>query len=452
MSVNKIFIERALYPAMEALKGNRVRQYLAEMKQTQYMTKDEIQAIQNARLKKLLHTCVASVPAYQNLHISDDDIEKDPFSVLRQIPILKKGDFQKNPTLFINTEYDKSLMIPNSTGGSTGEPLKFFMDRYDVEHYEAARWRGLLWHGITFGSRSVMIWGNPIELSTNKQMVARFKDNFLKNRTIISAYDLTQNEVNKYISFLNRYQPEYIYGYATALYTFAQLLLPIKEKLKLRNIKAAVSTSETLHDYQREVIREAFGCPVANEYGARDAGILAYECPCGNLHITAENVIFEVVDPITYEPVPDGQSGVVITTDLNNLAMPRLRYLLGDTATLSVKQDCPCGVTLPIVESLDGREDTIFKLADGKLVHGNFINQLSRKYKSIAQFQLIQTDIHHATLKLVMKESLDRTEITPFKEDIMEFLPGVTIDVKIVSKIAPSRSGKIRYSMRDFDL
>ena len=84
--------------------------------------------------------------------------------------------------------------------------------------------------------------------------------------------------------------------------------------------------------------------------------------------------------------------------------------------------------------------------------HGNFINQLSRKYKSIAQFQLIQTDIHHATLKLVMKESLDRTEITPFKEDIMEFLPGVTIDVKIVSKIAPSRSGKIRYSMRDFDL
>ena len=172
--------------------------------------------------------------------------------------------------------------------------------------------------------------------------------------------------MTQYVRFLNRYQPEYLYGYASALETFARLMEPSREKLRLKHLKAVVSTSETLSDLRRQSIGDTFACPVLNEYGARDAGILGYECRCGHLHITAENCILEVVDPVTLEPAAPGQSGLVVTTDLNNLAMPRLRYLLGDTATLSPEAKCPCGITLPTIQSLDGRGGCDFRAAGWK--------------------------------------------------------------------------------------
>ena len=100
-------------------------------------------------------------------------------------------------------------------------------------------------------------------------------------------------------------------------------------------LKAVVSTSETLEPWQAELLEKVFRCPVANEYGARDAGILAYTCPQGGIHITAENCIIEVLDPVTHEPLPDGQSGLLAITDLTNFVQPRLRYLLGDIGTIS---------------------------------------------------------------------------------------------------------------------
>lgn len=451
MSVNKFLIEKLLYPAMEYGKGNRIRAYLREMKQTQYASLETLHILRETRLKQLLHAYVAGVPAYQNLGITDEDIEKDPWAVFRAIPILKKSAFQNDPQRFLNTKYDRSRLILNVTGGSTGEPVKFFMDRYTVEHYEAARWRGLSWWGITPGSRSVMIWGNPIELSQEQQHSARWKDHLLKNRTILSAYDLTEENVTQYVRFLNRYQPEYLYGYASALETFARLMEPSREKLRLKHLKAVVSTSETLSDFRRQSIGDTFACPVLNEYGARDAGILGYECRCGHLHITAENCILEVVDPVTLEPAAPGQSGLVVTTDLNNLAMPRLRYLLGDTATLSPKAECLCGVTLPTIQSLDGREDAIFELPDGKLVHGNFVNQLSRKYHTIRQFQLIQTSVDRAELRVVICEQGMPKEVEAFRRDVAGFMPGVEVKAVVVPRIEPSKSGKFRYSIRQFD-
>ena len=104
--------------------------------------------------------------------------------------------------------------------------------------------------------------------------------------------------------------------------------------------------------WQEDLIARVFDCPVANEYGARDAGILAYTCPSGGIHITAENCIIEVLDPVTYEPVPNGQSGMLAITDLTNYVQPRLRYMLGDMGTLST-EECCCGRRLPLVPIIE---------------------------------------------------------------------------------------------------
>lgn len=148
-NMTKLFIEKALYPMMESRKGNRVRQYYKELQASQHFDSQKLRELQRTRLETLLLTAVKSVPAYKNM-LTETSIRDDPFSALQQIPVLKKNDFRTDPARYLNVDYPKNQLIPNKTGGSTGEPLSFYMDRYAVEHYEAARWRGLSWYGITF--------------------------------------------------------------------------------------------------------------------------------------------------------------------------------------------------------------------------------------------------------------------------------------------------------------
>ncbi len=449
MDIVKVFIESILYPAMEVKNGNRTRRYTKELIETQSYNSGELHSLQREKLIKLLNNCLHNVPAYKDIPLTSSEIEHDPYAALEKFPLLSKREFIKDPDIYLSTTANKAGLIPNATGGSTGEPVKFYMDRYDVEHYEAARWRGLSWAGITPGSRSIMIWGNPIELDAQKQKKVYFKDKWLKNRIVISAYTLSPSQIDEYLQVINRFKPEYIYGYASALYTFASMMNSNSKKVDI-NLKAVVSTAETLHDFQRDEIAQAFQCPVLNEYGARDAGILAYSCPENNMHISSENVIIEILDPITLMPCEANRSGLVATTDLNNLSMPRLRYLLGDLATLS-DEKCQCGINLPLITSIDGRQDDMLQMPDGTLVHGNFVNQLTRKRKSIEKFQLIQKDANTAILNVVLNSEYDN-DIDAFVYDINEIIPGVTVTVNIVDQIPAGKSGKFRYAIRDFDL
>lgn len=449
-ALQKLLIESLVYPLMERFRRNRVRQYFAALKKSEALPPDALLALQRSRLQALLLDCVQHVPAYRACGLTETEITSDPFAALRRLPVLEKTTLQQHPEQYLNEACDPAARIANVTGGSSGQPLHFFMDRPQVEQYEAARWRGLSWWGISFGSRCAMLWGNPIELQKNEQLRVRLRERLLKNRVILSAYQLSSAACARYVRFLNRYQPEYLYGYAGALAAFAALIEENGLQLRLHALKVVVSTSETMTDAQRAQVEAVFGVPVAYEYGARDAGILAFTCPEGTLHLASENAVFELLDPITLQPVRPGERGLLAVTDLCGRTMPRLRYLLGDTAVFS-SAACSCGRTLPALARLDGREEALFLLPDGTLVHGNIICQLARRYTSIAQYQLIQTDVHNVVLQLVQTQP-DACALTALYSELCRALPGVHIRVKLTRRIAPLPSGKTPYAMRLFPL
>ncbi len=444
MDLVKFWIEHLVYPLMERKNGNKIRAYIKELQGTQSLSAEDLHKLQTEKLAKLLKCCKESVPAYADIELTDD-----PWETLANIPPLLKKVFQKTSETHVNTAFPKEKLIPNTTGGSTGEPTRFFMDRFDVEHYEAARWRGLSWWGITPGSRSILVWGNPLELNANQQKAYRRKEKWLKNRQFIPAYELSPERVGEYVKLIDSYRPEYLYGYSSSLYSLASMMKAAGKFPKLR-LKAVLSTSETLHPYQKELIEEVFSCAVINEYGARDAGILAYACKKGHLHITAENALIELVDPKTYQPVAPGESGLVVVTDLNNFAQPRLRYVLGDMATARM-EPCDCGVTLPCLERVDGREDDMLVRGDGTLIHGHAISHLTRKRSTIAKFKIVQTDRGHADL-VVMQTKDDPADYDAFVADVRETMSGVEVTAKKVDEIPPEKSGKTRYAIRAFPL
>ena len=326
--LQKLLIEHVIYPSMERFKGNQVRAKLHCFQLSEHLSNEEIKALQTEKLSKLLLYCLKYVPAYRSLNLPVEEIRHSPMQCLySRIPLLRKSVFQAEPESYLSDDVNVAELILNRTGGSTGEPVRFYMTREQVESYEAARWRGLSWYHITPGSRSVMIWGNPIELTQSAQRKYLFRERFLKNRIIISAYQLSSSTIREKVTQIESYKPEYIYGYASALAAFAKMMLKADIQIQWK-LKVIVSTAETLTETQKAILESVFGCPVANEYGARDAGILAYSCPEGRLHISAENILIEVLDPITLRPLPVGGTGLLAVTDLNNFAQPRLRYLL----------------------------------------------------------------------------------------------------------------------------
>ncbi len=452
MDFVKGMIEHGVYPAMELIKGNHIRKNLKELRQSERLAPEELRRLQEEKLKKLLLHCIQHVPAYRPYQSLKPLILKDPAAALREIPFATKEDLRVHGDEHISDDRSKESLIPNHTGGSTGEPLQFYMDRYMVEYYEAARWRGLSWWGITPGSRSVMVWGNPIELSANEQKKHQRKERWLKNRITISAYDLSPDRLEEILRTIDSFRPEYLYGYATALAALAEMMRRQGKRLRFRP-KAIVSTSETLHDWQKQLLEEVFLCGVANEYGARDAGILAYSCPQGGLHLTAENAWIEFVDPVTGEAVAPGKTGTVVVTDLNNFCAPRLRYQLKD---LSGWADgaCGCGRGLPLILPVEGREDSMLQRVDGSLVHGHAFYHIARGHLEIRQYQIQQDAPESATLRVVLDEDGKggKEAAEAFLAEAKELLPGTEIRLELCGAIPKSASGKERYAIRSFPL
>ena len=450
MDLNSIMIRRFLFPAMEKFKGNNIQKNIAHLKHSQSLTKHELEILQKFKLKKLLLYCVDHVPAYSSYQSLKREIERDPLQALHRFPVLTKQAFRQRSSDYVSSLMDEASLIPNRTGGSTGEPVKFYIDRHTVEYYEAARYRGLSWWNIQIGERCAMIWGSPIELRENKKLSYKLKERFLKNRIVIPAYDLNPDSLHVYIDTLNQFRPSYLYGYASSLYLLAKLML--RKSIFLNFIpKAVLSTSETLYDFQREAIEEAFKCTTINEYGARDGGILAYQCPEKNMHLTQENAYIEIVDVHTKTPVEHGESGLVLVTDLNNFAMPRLRYELGDVAALSAKQ-CSCGIQLPLLEKIEGREDDIFVTPKGNYVHGHLFNHIARNLDGIQQFQAIQHSKTDITLKIVKNEQFTDKQIQHFRNEILKSIGDIHLQVEFVNEIPRTQSGKTRYTFREFPL
>ncbi|MCL2747230.1 MAG: phenylacetate--CoA ligase family protein, partial [Oscillospiraceae bacterium] len=372
MDFVKPIMKTFVYPMMRLRRGNRTLQYLKELKDSEKAPPSQLAGLQRDLLEKLLDTCVNRTSAYRLPEGTDDGSLPKRW---KSIAPLSREVFRAHPEKYLARGVKREHLIPASSGGSTDAPLKFVLDKYTVEHYEAARWRGLSWWGITPTDRSVMLWSSPVELDAAAGKYHRRREKWLKNRVVIPARALNEASLPLHIKFLNRYRPVYFYGFPSALYLFATLMEAAGAQLSFQP-KVVVSTAEMLFDFQRETISRVLGCPVANEYCTKEAGLLAFECPRGGLHISCENVLLEALDPLAFKPMPLGEQGVLAATDLNNLSMPRPRFLVGDIISLS-SAACPCGRALPLLGSIEGRLGDMLVARDGSFVHGGEMVRLS---------------------------------------------------------------------------
>jgi phenylacetate-CoA ligase len=433
----KLFRYGVYYPVVYS-RGQRVPEYVRKFKQSQYLASEALANLQERKLARLLQHASRTVPYYRDKNrVSGFETARD--WLMDFAPVTKREIISEE--LAFRSNVPSWFLTPRTTGGSTGEPMTVWKTREAMAHELAATWRAYSWAGVEMGDRQARFWGVPN--GRFARMRARSID-FIANRCRLSAFSFDENDLADYLRRIKIFQPRYFYGYASLLDGFAQFVL--SNNAQVPPLQAVISTSEILTAPMRARMEAAFQCRVFDEYGCGELGSVAHECQSGRLHFMAENMLVEVFDGDV--PLGPGQKGELVITELNNLAMPLIRYRTGDMAVLSTEQ-CPCGIRLPLIENVAGRAYDTIKNSKGKSFHPEFFLYLVEDAKrlglGIQAAQFIETSPLHLKVRIVAG-SLAIEKIERFLQEklIDGFDASVQVEVDQVERIEREASGKMR--------
>jgi phenylacetate-CoA ligase len=290
------------------------------------------------------------------------------------------------------------------------------------------------------GSPEIALWGSPIE--TGKQDTVRNLRDRLLNSLLLSAFDLGEAALARHAQALLRFRPRKLFGYASALYLLAGYIERKLAAPRPSGLRVVFTTAEPLYDFQRATIQSVFGCPAAVEYGCRDAGLIANECPAGGLHVPSEG--------ITVETLPEDGSdadgrGEIVVTNAYSFAMPMIRYRTGDIGSLATGA-CGCGRNLPRLGAVEGRRTDFLVTPEGRVMHALAAIYVLRELPGLRQFQVVQECADLVRVSLVTEPGFTRDTSEQAAAGLKRLLGhGVTVDVQVVSEIPPAASGKHRY-------
>ncbi len=429
-----------LFPLHERLKGHDSIARLKALESSQWWTAEELDEHRLVRLKALCGYAGRHVPYYRSLfrQMGFDPAAMTGLSDMQWLPLLTKPLIRANE---LKSELAGPLKRYN-TGGSSGEPLIFHMGRERISHDVAAKRRATRWWRVDIGDPEIVVWGSPIELGTQDRL-RLVRDKLLRSR-LLPAFDMSPARLDSFVREIRAYRPRMIFGYPSALAHLVRHAKASGLRLDDLGVRVAFVTSEMLYDRQRSQISKAFGCPVANGYGGRDAGFIAHECPAGGMHISAEDIIVEIVDA-KGRLLPPGQSGEIVVTHLATREFPFIRYRTGDIGTLD-DTECECGRGLPLLKTIEGRSTDFVVAADGTVMHGLALVYIVRDLPGIREFKIVQESLERTRVLLVTDEAFDEGSRAIIEQGFMARLgQGVQIVVDRLQHIAPEKSGKFRY-------
>lgn len=442
MSLYQKAVATTLFPLHEKLKGHNTLAVFRDLEQSQWLSAQEIKTLQIDNLRRFLQRIGTTVPYYQRLF---SDLEFNPDTLtstadLERLPLLDKPAIRANIDAMKASGAEKLKRF--NTGGSSGEPLVFYLGNERISHDVAAKRRATRWWNVDIGDEEIVLWGSPIELGAQDRM--RLLRDRLFRTELLSAFEMSQQRLDNFVSRIQRRRPKMLFGYPSSLALLADHAIARQQSLDNLGIRVVFVTSECLYDHQRERIQQAFGCPVANGYGGRDAGFTAHQCPQGSLHLSAEDIVVEIVDRYG-QVLPHGETGEIVITHLSTSEFPFVRYRTGDVGSLG-KETCTCGRGLPVLASVEGRSTDFVTASNGTVLHGLALIYVLRDIPGVEAFRIVQESLRHTRVEVVASNrhriGLKKAIQQPFRQRLGQ---DVEITIDYLDAIPREKSGKYRY-------
>lgn len=319
-------------------------------------------AWQDDRVQRLLEGARANVPAYRSLPSSGSR----GIGALNEVEVLTKSALRADPRSFVRADAPRRL-ISEHTSGTTATPLTLWISRADYRAWYAlaeARWRR--WYGVSRRDRWAIVGGQPV-VPPGATEPPYWVWNAPMRQLYLSSYHVADATARAYVDAIDDHRISYLLGYPSSVHALAVACQ--RQGVQPRGLRVVVANAEPLLPHQRAAISEVFNCPVRETYGMAEYVAAASECQHGHLHLWPEAGVLEVLDHTSHEAVTPGQVGRLACTGLVNTSMPLIRYLVGDSGSLAPPDEvCPCGRSLPVLASIEGRSDDLVRTRDGRLI------------------------------------------------------------------------------------
>lgn len=428
------------YPVVN-LRREYVPSHFRALKFTQWASQDQLLTLQADKLRKLVAYAKTHVPHYEASFGTCRASDIRSVESIKEFPFLTKDILRTGAQTIVSRQSFLGC-TKKTTGGSTGKSVTVWKTPDAMGQELAAAWRGFSWAGIDIGERQGRFWGIPF--STKDRARARLID-FVAHRKRCSAFGFNEEQMREYTRILNGFRPAYLYGYVSMLTEYARFLEKTGATLA-SPLRCVITTAELLTPQQQRLLEAQFRCRVFNEYGCGEVGVIASQCENGSLHVNSENLIVEILDG--ERPCGNGQVGEIVVTELNNLAMPLIRYRLGDFASFSEKP-CPCGRGLPVLEQIMGRAYDLVYNRDGRMFHGEYFmyifEEVKRRNLGVAAFQVVQLDYDTIRVKVQPEPSYGEGTEALIRERIRAlYSPTAEVEFELVDGIKREPSGKMR--------
>jgi len=442
--LGKVLLELTL-----GMRGSKCLRILREIRRVPFASRQQILAIQFARLSSLLELAEAHVPYYremfQSLGIRSRDIRTlNDFATL---PVLTKAILRERLADLVREDIPKDKLLFGNSGGSTGVPVRFYRDHRVLHAQEAATFRNLLQSGWEPGDMMALFWGGDDQLYAMSRWEFELRQH-LRRQYQFDPFRSGPDEMDRWLDKWPKLKPRVAFGYASTIARFAE---HIQARGRRADLLGVFSTAEKLYQPQRDVISKAFGCRVYDCYGSSEVMNIASECPRGGMHINTDFVVLE----IERTGVPVGDPAPVIVTGLWNPVMPFIRYQNEDCGEL-LEDTCDCGNQFPMMRLTIARITDNFVLPSGRVIHGEFFTHLMYGSEGIAMFQFHQTAPASITLWVVAgpgRATLRQEAVRRAVEQVENlYTEGIKVHVRETEAIPLSSSGKHRFTRSDVRL
>ncbi len=410
----------------------------AWLAKTQWMGSQELEHLQIERLSALLEHCRRSVPYYREWMSRS---RAGPGAIhgigdIQRLPILTKQDVVKAGSEMVCEGLRRYLSRTAYTGGTTGTTMHLRRDLFSIGNEHAFVRRQWDWAGVGLSDRCAYLTGRLIA-DTNRTDQRLWVYDPVMKELILSTYHLSTQTAIQYAEVIRNHRVKAIVGYPSSVHLLAVACLDHRFELPVPSV---LTSSETLTASMKDTISQAFGCKVFDFYGSAERVCYIHTCEQGRYHVIPEYGLTELV-PI--DPAEPNRCRVV-STGFWNLAMPLIRYDLGDIVIKS-PEVCPCGRAFPVVSSIEGRQGDVIRTPSGRQFGAAILTHILYGTNHIAESQIVQDSLDHVTIIYVPSSHFSQDDLGAFESLIRQHLPAeLRADTRKVESIARTSSGKIR--------
>ncbi|MDW7711862.1 MAG: hypothetical protein SCH98_15465 [Deferrisomatales bacterium] len=420
------------------------RHWLRTLADEAKISADELQSINTRRCLQLARYAITTIPFYMKKYTSAGievgDIKDD--AAFARLPILTKHEVRNHAHEMIRQDDSLDNLATSATGGSTGEPVRFYRD-------PGLPGKALGWHRVC---------DLGVSLADNHGVVGRILPKFdwkyniaclynLTKTAYLDAKTITSETMQRFYPDLKHSKATYIYGYGGGIYEFSKFLSDAD--LVLPTLKAIIATSSPLAEFQRAAMERTFKCKVYDQYGCCEVPWLAMECQAQEgLHAFHSIRRIEIVDE-NQNRCRLGQVGDILITNAIDYRFPIIRYALGDRSAY-VSGDCLCENHSPRIETVRGRVTDCFTLPNG-VIAGDYLTTIFDDYpEAVSGFQVYQYRDLRVELRVVLNShhSESRNEVVNVGRTLEERLQGLPFQLKYVNEI-PHEQGKTRFVINE---